>query len=56
MLATDAKTQKIEPGPIFLLRRKFWRQCKHDWHNERLYLFFNVEILDENMGLSVQRP
>ncbi len=43
MHATDAKTQKIEPDPIF-----FWRTevseavCKRDWHNVRSYLFFNV--------------
>ncbi len=28
MLATDAKTQKIEPDPnVFYDRRMFWRQC-----------------------------
>ncbi len=46
MLATGAKTQKIEPGPIifyFLWRTEFSEAvCKCDWHNMRSYLFFNV--------------
>ncbi len=43
MLATDEKTQKIEPGPIFLWQTKVSEAvCKRDWHNVRSYLFFNV--------------
>ncbi len=37
MHATDVKTQKIEPDPIFPEA-----VCKRDWHNVRSYLFFNV--------------
>ncbi len=47
MLATDAKTKKIKPDPIFLYI--WWTNvseavCKCDWHNVRSYLFFNVQI------------
>ncbi len=43
MLAMDVETQKIEPDPnyfIFYDRRKV---CKYDWHEVKLYLFFNVQ-------------
>ncbi len=53
MLATYAKTQKIEPGLIFFNgRRKFWRQCVNMIDNMivRLYLFFNVHKFQ--MGIS----
>ncbi len=43
MHATDAKTQKIEPDPIFFWRTKVSEAvCKRDWHNMRSYLFFNM--------------
>ncbi len=43
MHAIDAKTQKIEPYPNFLDRRKFQKTvCKRDWHIVRSYLFLNV--------------
>ncbi len=56
MLATDAKTQKIEPDPNFLWQTKVSEAvCKRDWHNVNSYLFFN-KISDENFGLGVQWP
>ncbi len=43
MLATDAKMQKIESGPIFFYYRlKFRRQCVNVIDNMRSYIFFNV--------------
>ncbi len=44
MHATDAKTQKIKPDQNKFL---WWTKvseavCKRDWHNVRLYLFFDV--------------
>ncbi len=47
MLATDVKTQKIEPDPNFFMTDKSSETvCKRDWQRE--------EISDENIGLSVQ--
>ncbi len=43
MHATDAKTQKIKPDPIFFDGRKFRRQCANVIDNVRSYLFFNVQ-------------
>ncbi len=45
MLATDAKTQKIEPGPIFFLWQTKVSEavCKRDWHNVGSYLFFSMQ-------------
>ncbi len=40
MLATDAKRRKSNLIRIFYDGRKFQR---HDWHNVRSYLFFNVQ-------------
>ncbi len=43
MLATDVKTQKIEPGPnFFMTDESFGGMCKRDRHNVSSYLFFNV--------------
>ncbi len=43
MLVTDAKTHKIEPDPNFLMTDEVSEAvCKHDWHNVRSYLFFNM--------------
>ncbi len=47
MLATDAKTEKIEPNP-----KKVWRTkvseavCKRDWHNVRSFIFYHENTLD----------
>ncbi len=42
--ATDAKTQKIEPDPIFLWWTKIsGAVCKPDWHNVRSCLFFYMQ-------------
>ncbi len=52
MLATDAKTQKIEPD----LNCFYWQMkvleavCKRDWQREVVFIFC-VNILDENFGL-----
>ncbi len=43
MLVTDAKKHKIEPDPNFLMTDEVSEAlCKHDWHNVRSYLFFNM--------------
>ncbi len=53
MLATDAKTQKIEPDLNFLWRMKVSEAvCKRDWHNMRSYLFFNVWIFGTQCAMT----
>ncbi len=58
MLATDAKTQKIEPDP----KKNLWwakvseAACKRDWQCEVVFIFQRAKISDENFRLSVQWP
>ncbi len=44
MLAMDAEIQRIEPDTILYLfcTKLLEAVCKHDWHNVRSYLFFNM--------------
>ncbi len=56
MLATDVKTQKIEPDPnIFYDGRKFWRQCVNliDTRWGHVY-FLRAKSSDKNFGLAKQ--
>ncbi len=47
MLATDVKTQKIDPDlNIFMTTNVLEAVCKRDWQRE--------EISDENIGLNEQ--
>ncbi len=56
MHATDAKTQKIEPDLNFFDGRSISEAvCKHDWHNVRLYLIFNVRKFQTKISDSVCR-
>ncbi len=57
-LSRMRKRRKSNLVRIFLWRMKVLEAvCKRDWHNVRLYLFFNVQKhLDENCVLSVQWP
>ncbi len=44
MYATDVKTPIIEPDTYFFEQTKVLEAVwKHDWHNVRSYLFFNVQ-------------
>ncbi len=55
--AIDAKHRKSN-----LIRMFFWRMkvleavCKHDWHNKRWYLFFNVRNFGRKCRTHLQRP
>ncbi len=49
MLATDAKTQKIKPGPFFYDWQTFPRQCVNVIDNVRSYPFFNVRTFRMNI-------
>ncbi len=54
MLATDAKTQKIEPDPIFffITTKASEAVCKCDWHNVRSDLFFNGQKFRTPCGMT----
>ncbi len=60
MHATDAKTQKIKPDPIFFDGRKFWRECANviDTTWGRIYFFTcgNLDSVCNDLNTSLTPP